>query len=346
MKGYTGYVIRNLGISSSLAIRNKEIYSYNKCTFLGGSILIEYKNVGMRFEDNVVFKDVNLTINDNEIFVLVGPSGSGKTTLLRMLNQLTVPTDGDVYFDNKKIKEYDMQKLRLSMGYVLQDSSLFPNLNVEDNIAIQLEQQGVNKKKRRQRAAELMQAVELDPKKYAKRKPSELSGGQQQRVSIIRALATEPKIVLMDESFSALDPVLRKKSQDLVLKLQKQFKTTIVFVTHDMQEALKMGQQIAVLNHGTVQQVGTPHEIMHQPANKFVKSFFGAGTPHWWDLDFFIESDNIKSIPYRDDLEPIDKFGQVVEKLQTEPILKFQYHDKGYSTTNQQLLKYFEIEGE
>jgi ABC-type proline/glycine betaine transport systems, ATPase components len=123
----------------------------------------------MKYEKNSVLHDINLTINDGELFVLVGPSGSGKTTLLRMLNQLTVPTDGDVYFADKKIKDYDVQKLRLDMGYVLQDSSLFPNLNVEDNIAIQLEQKGVSKAERHKRAAELLESVELDPKKYAKR---------------------------------------------------------------------------------------------------------------------------------------------------------------------------------
>src|SRR5699024_5703399 len=200
--------------------------------------------------------------------------------------QLTVPTDGDVYFANRKIKDYDVQKLRLDMGYVLQDSSLFPNLNVEDNIAIQLEQKGISKAKRHQRAAELLESVELDPKKYAKRMPSELSGGQQQRVAIIRALATEPSLILMDESFSALDPVLRRKSQDLVLKLHQQYQTTIVFVTHDMQEALRMGQRIAVLNKGVVQQVGTPHDIMQNPATDFVRQFFDTKTPHWWDMDF------------------------------------------------------------
>src|SRR5699024_5035086 len=138
-----------------------------------------------------------------------------------------------------------------------------------------------SKQERHQRAAELLESVELDPKKYAKRMPDELSGGQQQRVAIIRALATSPKLVLMDESFSALDPVLRRKSQDLVLKLHEKYKMTVVFVTHDMQEALRMGQKIAILNQGEVQQVGTPHEIMQNPANDFVKKLFGTKTPHW-----------------------------------------------------------------
>ena len=308
--------------------------------------MITYKEVGMKYEKNVVLHDINLTIDDGELFVLVGPSGSGKTTLLRMLNRLTVPTDGNVYFDDKKIKDYDVQKLRLDMGYVLQDSSLFPNLNVEDNIAIQLEQKGVSKQERHQRAAELLESVELDPKKYAKRMPDELSGGQQQCVAIIRALATSPKLVLMDESFSALDPVLRRKSQDLVLKLHAKYKMTVVFVTHDMQEALRMGQKIAILNQGEVQQVGTPHEIMQNPANDFVKKFFGTKTPHWWNMDFLIGSKVLTEIQNSTDYPEVEQFGELVNSLKDHTEIKFSYQNKAYSLTPQQLLAYFEKEGD
>ena len=256
-----------------------------------------------------------------------------------------MPTDGDVYFANRKIKDYDVQKLRLDMGYVLQDSSLFPNLNVEDNIAIQLEQKGVSKAKRHQRAAELLESVELDPKKYAKRMPSELSGGQQQRVAIIRALATEPSLILMDESFSALDPVLRKKSQDLVLKLHQQFKTTIVFVTHDMQEALRMGQRIAVLNKGVIQQIGTPHDIMQHPATDFVRQFFDSKTPHWWNMDFLIESGLLREISFDEKLPVVTEFKQLMNKLREVNQFDFQYQNKGYSMTAQELIAYLGQEG-
>lgn len=307
--------------------------------------MITYKNIGMKYGPNTVLQNVNLKINDGELFVLVGPSGSGKTTLLRMLNKLTVPTDGDVYFEDRKIKEYDVQKLRLDMGYVLQDSSLFPNLNVEDNIAIQLEQKGVSRSKRHQRAAELLESVELDPKKYAKRMPSELSGGQQQRIAIIRALATEPSLILMDESFSALDPVLRKKSQDLVLKLHKKYKTTIVFVTHDMQEALRMGQRIAVLNKGKIQQIGTPHEIMQHPATDFVRQFFDIKTPHWWDMDFLVASDSLQKITFNEQLPVIDDFKELMKQLTQNTKLDFQYQKVGYSMTSQGLLAYLSEEG-
>ncbi len=236
--------------------------------------MIKYDHVAKTYSSVPVIRDVSFEINEGDLFVLVGPSGSGKTTLLKMFNRLTVPTEGNVYYQGKKIKDYDLQQLRLQTGYVLQDSSLFPNLNLQDNIAIQLEQQGVAKAKRHQRAYELLRAVDMDPEKYAKRMPNELSGGEQQRVGIIRALAAKPAVILMDEPFSALDPVVRRQLQDLVLKLQKQTKTTIIFVTHDMHEALRMGTKIAVLKDGILQQVGTPQEIINQPATEFVKEFF------------------------------------------------------------------------
>ena len=243
--------------------------------------MIKYDHVAKTYTDIPVLKDVSFEINRGDLFILVGPSGSGKTTLLKMFNRLTVPTDGDVYYQGKKIKDYDLQQLRLKTGYVLQESSLFPNLNIQDNIAIQLEQQGVDKEQRHHRAQELLRAVEMDPQIYAHRMPNELSGGEQQRVGIIRALAAKPKVILMDEPFSALDPVVRHQLQDLVLKLQKQTHTTIIFVTHDMQEALRLGTKIAVLKDGILQQVGKPQEIINRPATEFVKEFFHGHNFHF-----------------------------------------------------------------
>lgn len=236
--------------------------------------MIQYDHVAKTYTAEAVIKDVSFTVNQGELFVLVGPSGSGKTTLLKMFNRLTIPTEGNVYYQGKKIKDYDLQKLRLSTGYVLQDSSLFPNLNIQDNIAIQLEQQGIAKDKRHARARQLLAAVDLDPNSYATRMPNELSGGEQQRVGIIRALAAKPAVILMDEPFSALDPVVRKQLQDLVLRLQSKTKTTIMFVTHDMHEALRLGTKVAVLKDGILQQVGTPQEIINHPATDFVRQFF------------------------------------------------------------------------
>lgn len=235
--------------------------------------MIKYEHIAKSFAGQQVLQDVSFTVDKGELFVLVGPSGSGKTTLLKMFNRLMVPDDGNVYFNNKKIKDYDLQDLRLHTGYVLQDSSLFPNLNIEDNIGIQLEQQGISKSKRHAIARDMLQKVDLD-ESYAKRMPDELSGGEQQRVGIVRALAAKPGVILMDESFSALDPVVRKQLQDLVLKIHQATDTTIMFVTHDMREALRMGDKIAVLKDGVLQQVGHPNDIILHPANDFVRNFF------------------------------------------------------------------------
>lgn len=251
--------------------------------------MIRYDHVAKTYTDTPVIKDVSFEIDRGDLFVLVGPSGSGKTTLLKMFNRLVVPTDGNVYYQGKKIKDYDLQQLRLKTGYVLQDSSLFPNLNIQDNIAIQLEQQGMPRDQRHARARELLQMVDLDPDSYARRMPNELSGGEQQRVGIIRALAAKPGVILMDEPFSALDPVVRHQLQDLVLKLQHQTKTTILFVTHDMQEALRLGTKIAVLKDGILQQVGTPKEIINRPATPFVERFFHGHGFHF-DLEAVLQN--------------------------------------------------------
>lgn len=246
---------------------------------------------------------------------------------------------------NKKIKEYDKQKLRLNTGYVLQDSSLFPNLTLEDNITIQLEQLGVTKEKRHARAAELLKSVELDPEVFAKRKPAELSGGQKQRVAIVRALATKPDLVLMDESFSALDPVLRRQSQDLILDLHQKLKPTIVFVTHDMQEALRLGDRIAVLHAGHLQQVGTPMQIMQHPANEFVKDFFDPECPHFWNLEYLLQTAYPTKIVDTKNAVELESFDDLLTQLQKTPELRFTYQAQTYQLTYQGLLAYLAEQG-
>lgn len=236
--------------------------------------MIEFKQVSKQYVGKAAIDDLNLTIPTDDFFVLVGPSGSGKTTTLKMLNRLIEPTDGNIYFNDKRLIDYDLNQLRQQMGYVLQNIALFPNLNIQDNIAIQAESLGWPKKQRIERARSLLQQVDLDPDQYATRMPSELSGGEQQRVGIIRALAIKPKVVLMDEPFSALDPISRKQLQDLVLQLHHELQMTFVFVTHDMHEALRLGQHIAVMRLGHIQQIGTGEEIMQHPANDFVRGFF------------------------------------------------------------------------
>ncbi len=236
--------------------------------------MIELINVGMTYPcGNVGLKNINLTINESEITVFIGPSGSGKTTLLKMINRLEDNTTGEVKINGKNVKEYNIHKMRWDIGYALQQVALFPHMNVEENIAIVPELKKWKKEKINARIDELLHMVGLEPEKYRKRKPSELSGGEAQRVGIARALAADPKIILMDEPFSALDPITRASLQEDVKKLQKQINKTIVFVTHDIEEAFLLGDKICIIQDGELIQTGTKQEIISNPKNDFVKKF-------------------------------------------------------------------------
>ena len=237
--------------------------------------MIEYKNVVLRYTDTDILKDVNLRIEQGEFMVLVGPSGSGKTTMLKMINRLLEPTGGDIYMDEKRIKDYDERELRLSTGYVLQAIALFPNLTVAENIALIPEMKSWSKEQIASKTEELLDKVGLPATEYAKRMPSELSGGEQQRIGIVRAIIGEPKILLMDEPFSALDAISRKQLQELTKALHKEFGMTTIFVTHDTDEALKLGDRIAVLQEGEIVQVANAETILAQPVNDFVADLFG-----------------------------------------------------------------------
>lgn len=236
--------------------------------------MIEFINVGMTYPcGNVGLKNINLTINESEVTVFIGPSGSGKTTLLKMINRLEDNTTGEVKINGKNVKEYDIHKMRWDIGYALQQVALFPHMNVEENIAIVPELKKWKKEKINVRIDELLNMVGLEPKKYRKRNPSELSGGEAQRVGIARALAADPKIILMDEPFSALDPITRANLQEDIKKLQKQINKTIVFVTHDIEEAFLLGDKICIIQDGELIQSGTKQEIISNPKNDFVKKF-------------------------------------------------------------------------
>jgi glycine betaine/carnitine/choline transport ATP-binding protein opuCA len=236
--------------------------------------MIEFINVGMTYTGgNVGLKNINLTINESEITVFIGPSGSGKTTLLKMINRLEDNTTGEVKINGKNVKEYNIHKMRWDIGYALQQVALFPHMNVEENIAIVPELKKWKKEKINARIDELLNMVGLEPEKYRKRKSSELSGGEAQRVGIARALAADPKIILMDEPFSALDPITRASLQEDVKKLQKQIHKTIVFVTHDIEEAFLLGDKICIIQDGELIQSGTKQEIISNPKNDFVKKF-------------------------------------------------------------------------
>ena len=239
--------------------------------------MIEYKNVALRYAEKTVLKDVNLRIEDGEFMVLVGPSGSGKTTMMKMINQLIEPTDGNIYLNDKRIKDHHQRELRLETGYVLQQIALFPNLTVAENIALIPEMKGWKKEQIQERTKVLLEKVGLSFEDDANRYPRELSGGEQQRVGIVRAIIATPKILLMDEPFSALDAISRKQLQDLTKQLHQEFKMTTLFVTHDTDEAIKLADRIAVLKDGEIVQVDTPHEIQTNPANAFVKELFKGG---------------------------------------------------------------------
>lgn len=236
--------------------------------------MIQFEHVSKEYEGKKVVSDLNFEIQQGEFFILVGPSGSGKTTLLKMINRLLEQTEGNIYLEGKNSKDYNTRQLRFNIGYVLQQIALFPNLTVLENIELIPEMKNWEKRKRREKAKELMKRVGLNPEKYANRYHRDLSGGEQQRVGILRAIIFNPKILLMDEPFSALDPISRNQLQDLIKKIHKEFGMTIVFVTHDMKEAMKLGDRICIMKNGKQIQLATPENIRENPANQFVEEFF------------------------------------------------------------------------
>lgn len=237
--------------------------------------MIRYQGVSMSYDGKEkVLDDLNFEIKDGEFFVLVGPSGSGKTTTLKLINRLIEQTEGDIFFQDKNIKDYPLREMRLEMGYVLQEIALFPNLTVAENIGLIPEMKKINKKEIAKRVDSLLKQVDLDPKVYKNRLPEDLSGGEKQRIGILRALAANPKVLLMDEPFSALDPISRTQLQDLVKDLHEDFKITTVFVTHDMREAIKLADRICLMKKGKIIQIGSPDDLVNNPANNFVASFF------------------------------------------------------------------------
>ena len=238
--------------------------------------MIEFRNVSKRFGEQVAVEDFSLQIPPRQVTVFVGSSGCGKTTLLRMINRMVDPTSGTVEIDGEDVATVPPVALRRRIGYVMQSSGLLPHRRVIDNVATVLRLTGVAKPAAHTRALELMDVVGLD-RGLARRFPAELSGGQQQRVGVARALAVRPNILLMDEPFGAVDPIVRADLQQEVLRIQRDTETTIVFVTHDIDEAFLLGDQVVILAQGgRIVQKGTPEEILANPADDFVASFIGA----------------------------------------------------------------------
>ncbi|MBJ8072669.1 MULTISPECIES: ABC transporter ATP-binding protein [Bacillus] len=246
--------------------------------------MIQFNHVSKAYEDGTkVVDSLHLEIKKGEFFVLIGPSGCGKTTTMKMINRLIETTEGSILIDGKDIQEYNINELRWNIGYVLQQIALFPHMTIAENIAVVPEMRKWSKEKIKTRVDELLHMVGLEPDVYRDRMPDELSGGQKQRVGVVRALAANPKIVLMDEPFSALDPLSREQLQQDIVQLQKKIQKTIVFVTHDMQEALSLGDRICVMKEGKVVQLDTPEGIIHNPKNEFVEEFIGNRGRPWYE---------------------------------------------------------------
>lgn len=238
--------------------------------------MIEIEGITKRYDSTTVVDDVSMVIEPRTVCVIVGTSGSGKTTLLRMINRLVEPTAGVIKLDGADNRSLPGYELRRSIGYAIQGHGLFPHRTVAQNIATVPVLLGWDKARIKARVDELMTLYQLDPEAFGPRYPHELSGGQQQRVGVARALAAEPNVLLMDEPFGALDPIIRNKAQEDLLAIQKRFGTTIILVTHDMEEAVHMGDKIAVMDAGELVQYAKPAEILANPASSFVETLVGA----------------------------------------------------------------------
>jgi osmoprotectant transport system ATP-binding protein len=238
--------------------------------------LIQFINVTKRYNDGTTaLKGIDLEIKAGELITLIGPSGCGKTTTMKMINRLVEPTSGQILIEGEDISRIDPVELRRNIGYVIQHIGLFPHMTIKENVAVVPRLKGTNRSSYEQRIDELMDMVGLNPSQYRDRYPTELSGGQQQRIGVIRALAAEPSIILMDEPFSALDPISREQLQDELIRLQEEVKKTIVFVSHDMDEALKIADRLVLMQDGQIVQADTPDRILRHPKNDFVRTFIG-----------------------------------------------------------------------
>jgi osmoprotectant transport system ATP-binding protein len=237
--------------------------------------MIEIRNVTKRYGTATVVDNVSMSVEKGEITVIVGTSGSGKSTLMRMINRLVPITEGEISVGGQNVMDVEVTELRRKIGYAIQGHGLFPHRTVAQNIATVPQLLDWDSTRIAKRVEELLGLFNLDPATFADKYPHQLSGGQQQRVGVARALAAEPELLLMDEPFGALDPVIRGKAQDDLLAIQKQFGTTVILVTHDMDEAFHLGNQIAVMSEGRLLQCSTPEKILTEPADPFVQQLTG-----------------------------------------------------------------------
>ncbi|HBG1482057.1 TPA: ABC transporter ATP-binding protein [Clostridioides difficile] len=254
--------------------------------------MIEIRNVTKKIGNNVILDDISLAVETGTLVVLIGSSGCGKTTTLKLINKLIKPTSGEIYINGKPISQENEIELRRKIGYVIQNTGLFPHLTIKENIELipRLKKEK-SVEEIEKRTLQLLEMVGLDSDEFLNKYPSELSGGQQQRIGVARAIATDAEIILMDEPFSALDPITRTSLQEQLFSLQDELKKTIIFVTHDMDEALKIADKICIMKDGRIAQYDTPENILRKPANDFVKDFIGEDRV--WDNPEYIKARDI-----------------------------------------------------
>jgi osmoprotectant transport system ATP-binding protein len=238
--------------------------------------MIVLNNIFKKYGETIAVNDLNLEVKTGEICVLIGPSGCGKTTTLKMINRLIEPSSGQILIDGRDSSSLKAFELRRGIGYAIQSVGLFPHLTVAENIAVVPKLLNWQKPKIEARVKELLELIGLEPNRYANVYPKALSGGQAQRVGVARALAADPSVLLFDEPFGAVDPLTRERLQNEFLALQQRLKKTVVFVTHDIDEAIKLADRIAIMKDGKLEQYATPEEMLEQPANAFVRDFIGA----------------------------------------------------------------------
>jgi osmoprotectant transport system ATP-binding protein len=280
-------------------------------------VAIELVDLRKHYDDGTkAVNGLSLTIEDKKLTILIGPSGCGKTTTLKMINRLIERTSGDIRFDGTSIDNINPIQLRREIGYVIQEIGLFPHMTVYENIAVVPKLLKWNEQKIKDRVDELLNLVNMDPEIYESRYPAQLSGGQRQRIGVARGLAADPDILLMDEPFGAIDPINREKLQEAFLEIQDKIQKTIVFVTHDIREAIKLGDKIAILDQGKLAQYDDTEEIVHNPSNEFVEDILGSDRAlrgleimkvrDYYDKDFFVLE--IKNKPNaKDGLEEMKK---------------------------------------
>lgn len=297
--------------------------------------IIEFKDIKKVYGDNVAVDTANLSVKAGEFICFIGTSGSGKTTLMRMINRMLKPSEGRIYFEGKDISTINPIHLRRKIGYVIQNIGLMPHMTIYENITLVPKLLKWPEDKKKAKAKELIKLVEL-PEDFLERYPSELSGGQQQRIGVIRALAADQDVILMDEPFGALDPITREGIQDLVKTLQEKMGKTIVLVTHDMDEALKLASRIVVMDNGQMVQVGTPDDILHHPATEFVEKMIGEERLMHAQMDIT----PVKSIMLKDPVsitadQPISDAITLMRQRRVDTLLV---------TENQQLIGFIDLE--